>query len=84
MSSDFNFTVVSWFLGNVHVKPISTHIGGGGLNVENGDILFSGGHWIEDMGERGVKKQGISGDVLYGSKLFFPTFPKEFSYFLQT
>ena len=25
MSSDFNFTVASWFLGNVHVKPISTH-----------------------------------------------------------
>ena len=25
MSSDSNFTVASWFLGNVHVKPISTH-----------------------------------------------------------
>ena len=25
MSSDFNLTVASWFLGNVHVKPISTH-----------------------------------------------------------
>ena len=25
MSSDFNFTVASWFLGNVCVKPISTH-----------------------------------------------------------
>ena len=29
MSSDFNFTVASCFLGNVHVKPISTHSGGG-------------------------------------------------------
>ena len=29
MSSDFNFTVASWFLGNVHVKPISTHSEGG-------------------------------------------------------
>ena len=25
MSSDFNFTMTSWFLGNVHIKPISTH-----------------------------------------------------------
>ena len=25
MSSDFNFNVASWFLGNVRVKPISTH-----------------------------------------------------------
>ena len=25
MSSDFDFTVASWFLGNVHIKPISTH-----------------------------------------------------------
>ena len=25
MSSDFNFTMTSWFLGNVHVKTISTH-----------------------------------------------------------
>ena len=25
MSSDFNFTEASCFLGNVHVKPISTH-----------------------------------------------------------
>ena len=25
ISSDFNFTLASWFLGNVHVKPISTH-----------------------------------------------------------
>ena len=25
MSSDFNFTVASWFLGKVHIKPISTH-----------------------------------------------------------
>ena len=25
MSSDSNFTMASWFLGNVHVKPISTH-----------------------------------------------------------
>ena len=25
MSSVFNFTVASWFLGNVRVKPISTH-----------------------------------------------------------
>ena len=27
MSSDSNFTVASWFLGNVHIKPISTHSG---------------------------------------------------------
>ena len=27
MSSDINFTVASLFLGNVHVKPISTHCG---------------------------------------------------------
>ena len=25
MSSDFNFTVASSFLENIHVKPISTH-----------------------------------------------------------
>ena len=25
MGSDFNFTVASWFLGNVLLKPISTH-----------------------------------------------------------
>ena len=34
MSSDFNFTVASWFLGNVRVKPHSKHSvcvwGGGG------------------------------------------------------
>ena len=28
MSSDFNFAVASWFLRNVHVKPISTHSAG--------------------------------------------------------
>ena len=26
MSSDFNFTMASSFLGNFHVKPISTHV----------------------------------------------------------
>ena len=25
ISSDFNFTLASWFLGNVHIKPILTH-----------------------------------------------------------
>ena len=25
MNSDFNFTVASQFLGNVHIKPISTY-----------------------------------------------------------
>jgi hypothetical protein len=29
ISSDFNFTVASWFLENFHIKPISTHSGGG-------------------------------------------------------
>ena len=29
ISSDFNLTLASWVLGNVHVKPISTHSGGG-------------------------------------------------------
>ena len=27
ISSDFNFILASWFLGNVHVKPNSTHSG---------------------------------------------------------
>ena len=37
MSLDFNFTVASWFLGNVHVKPISTHsVGRGALRLGPG------------------------------------------------
>ena len=29
MSSDFNFTVTSCFIGNVHIKPHFTRMGGG-------------------------------------------------------
>ena len=43
------------------------------VNLGNGDILFRGGvsplRTVEDMGEGGVKKQGKSGDVLYGWSL---------------
>ena len=49
MSSDFNFTVASWFPGNVHIKPISTPSGGGGgghgktgeITQNDGQIIFS-------------------------------------------
>ena len=34
IGSDFNCTVASRFLGNVLVKPISTHmVGGGGVHI---------------------------------------------------
>ena len=53
MSSDFNFTVASWYLGNVHVKPISTHSGGGrgehgktdDITQDVGQVIFSQGSW---------------------------------------
>ena len=31
ISSDFNFTLASWFLGNVHVNPFQHTVGGGGI-----------------------------------------------------
>ena len=50
---------------NTHITTISGHCSAFG----NGVILYRGVielRTVNDMGERGVKKQGKSGDVLYG------------------
>ena len=58
MSSDFNFTVASWFLGNIHVKPISTH---SEFSMSKIDGLFSNSFKNINLGVKEFVKPAMFG-----------------------
>ena len=61
MSSDFNFTVASWFLWNVHVKHISTHSAGGGYLPSSTQIHRP---WVERQGLVGPEMSSKANNIL--------------------